>query len=392
MTTVSTQNVREPKMVSEELDSLGADPRYIDAINVIDELQSPVLESLGRRIEEPLKKFLPNIRSVKLEFSTNRRRISHARTVDIIIDDGIATNIEHKGDGVKSLAALGILKDRKRIGTSILAIEEPESHLHPEAIHQINEIIQSIATDSQVIISTHNPIFVDRRHLKNNVLVSSGSAKPAKNITQIREVLGVRVSDNLSGANIVLIVEGVSDETSISAILQSHSEKLSKAIKNNVIAISPMRGSGKLTYKLQQFKQLLCETYTLLDGDEAGINAYKNAEKESLLSQADSTIILCPNHRESELEDCYDLSIYKDIVLTSFGVNLDCSEFKGNRKFSHRIEDAFRAQGKLLQPKDLENLKFVVAQAVAKNPAAALDPQKSTPIYSLISSLERMLT
>ena len=46
---------------------------------------------------------------------------------DIIIDDGSPTSIAFKGDGVKSLAALGLLKDRKkRSGSSIIAIEEPE--------------------------------------------------------------------------------------------------------------------------------------------------------------------------------------------------------------------------------------------------------------------------
>ena len=379
------------KMVSEEINSLESDLRYIKALKVIEELQAPILESLAKRIEEPLKKFLPNINSVKIEISTNKRRFSLGRSVDIIIDDGTATNIEHKGDGVKSLAALGILKDRKKTSASILAIEEPEAHLHPEAIHQISEIINALSIDSQVIVATHNPIFVDRNHIKNNVLVSSGSARPAKNIAQIREILGVKVSDNLSSANHVLVVEGITDATAITPILHANSDKISKALKANHLVIEPMNGCSKLSYKLQQLKLLLCVTHTLLDGDEAGKNAYKFANQESLLSQIDSTLILCKGHTESELEDCLQPSVYKDIVLNEFGVDLECNQFKGNRKFSHRLEAAFHAQGKLLEAKDLEKIKLLIAEAVTRKPNAALDPQKRAPLDSLIVSLERML-
>jgi predicted ATP-dependent endonuclease of OLD family len=48
------------------------------------------------------------------------------------VDDGTETSLALKGDGVKSLAALSLLKEKEKLlGTSIIAMEEPESHLHP---------------------------------------------------------------------------------------------------------------------------------------------------------------------------------------------------------------------------------------------------------------------
>src|SRR5690606_35201112 len=124
------------------------------------------------------------------------------REFNVIIDDGTPTNIEYKGDGVKSLAALGLLKNKLRhTGASIIAIEEPESHLHPGAIHQLNGIIRSLAETNQVILTTHNPLFVDRENIKTNIIVNEGKATPAKNVNAIRDVLGIKASDNLTNAN-----------------------------------------------------------------------------------------------------------------------------------------------------------------------------------------------
>src|SRR5690606_34003114 len=127
-------------------------------------------------------------------------------------NDGTETDIEMKGDGVKSLAALGLMKSaNNKEGAHILVIEEPESHLHPSAIHQVNEIISQVAESAQVLITTHNPLFVVRDTVQSNVIVSDGSAVPARSINAIRDVLGIRASDNLTHANYSLVVEGHED-------------------------------------------------------------------------------------------------------------------------------------------------------------------------------------
>ena len=221
-------------LLSQELRVLEKDQRYIDALSTISELQRPVLDELAERVRGPLNEFLPGISSVKLEISESSRRFSLSRDVNVFIDDGTKTLLEYKGDGVKSLAALGLLKSRGATGiASILAIEEPESHLHPGAIHQVNEIIQSIAKTSQVIITTHNPLFVDRENVKANVIVNAGSATPAKSVSEIRSLLGIKASDNLMNASYALVVEGDEDVIAMKSLLPILSEKLGRFLKNN---------------------------------------------------------------------------------------------------------------------------------------------------------------
>ena len=125
-------------------------------------MQQNVLDTISKQLLEPLKVFLPDLKDVSIIQNNHMRSYRYFRSdVEIIIDDGIPTSISYKGDGIKSLVTLAILKDMKSsTGASIIAIEEPESHLHSGAIHSLIEVIQNISKNNQVIITTHNPLFV----------------------------------------------------------------------------------------------------------------------------------------------------------------------------------------------------------------------------------------
>ena len=380
------------RMLSQELRILENEPEYIDALETINKLQKPILIDLAQRIQLPLNEFLPNIKSVQIDIPEKSRRVGLRQDFNVIIDDGTPTNIEYKGDGVKSLAALGLLKNRERHpGASIVAIEEPESHLHPGAIHQLNEIIRSISENNQVIISTHNPLFVDRNDIKTNVIVENGKATPAKDVKTIRNLLGILASDNLTNANYSLIVEGETDAIAIKAILSHLSVKLKKALKSNFLVIDYIGGSGKLNYKLTLLRNILCQTYTLLDDDQAGRQAFLNARDARLIKESECSFIRCKGLAESELEDCIDLTVYKNKVLNDFGVDLGSNDFKGKSKWSVRLKNAFTNQGRYFDEAVLKKIKIMVAISVEQNPSESLLPQARGPIDSLVTSLEKMV-
>ncbi len=245
----------------------------------------PILDSLANKIKEPLSEFLPNITEVQIEIPENERRVALRREFTVVINDGTPTNIEFKGDGVKSLAALALLKDRYLTnGASIIAIEEPESHLHPAAIHQLNEIIASLSDANQVIITTHNPLFVDRHNLSSNIIIDNGKAVSAKNIKSIRELLGIKDSDNLTNANYALVVEGETDARALRSLLPTLSEQIKKFLKNHMLVIEPVGGAGNLSYKLSLMNNALCIYHVLLDNDFAGREAFDKASHDGLFS------------------------------------------------------------------------------------------------------------
>ncbi|UYC13362.1 ATP-binding protein [Xanthomonas sp. CFBP 8445] len=380
------------KMLSEALRTLENDSEYEQALTAIAKIQQPILEEIARRVEEPLKEFLPNIQSVRLEVSDIGRRHSLRQNISVLVNDGTETDIGMKGDGVKSLAALGLMKSaNNRDGAHILVIEEPESHLHPSAIHQVNEIINQVAESAQVLVTTHNPLFVVRDSIHSNVIVSDGSAVPARSISAIRDVLGIRASDNLTHANYSLVVEGHEDVISLKALLPVLSKKLGKALKENALVIDQIGGAGNLTYKASLLKGFLCLTHVLLDHDDAGKSAFEKAERDGVLALSDCTFTVCNGMTESEFEDVLELSLYKDVVLNRFGVDLGAKHFRSNKKWSMRVRDCFLSQGKPCTDATLAKVKLAVGEQVAANPNSALSSHKRSSIDALVASLERLV-
>ena len=381
------------RMLTRRMQELESKDAYKAAIETIRKIQEPVLKELGQKIEAPLKEFLPSVKNVTIQIPEDARRVSFGHDFEIIVDDGTPTSLAYKGDGVKSLAALGLLKDRiNTVGASIIAIEEPESHLHPAAIHQLNEIILSLGKNNQIVLTTHNPLFVDRNDIKSNIIVNSGKATPAKNTKQIREILGIKASDNLVNASYVLVVEGKGDAIALRSLLVHLSEPISKAIKSNLLVIEQIGGAGNLPYKLIQLSNSLCVYHCFLDHDEAGREAFKKSEKDGLLSIKNNTFVICNGATDTEFEDCLNISIYENEIRDRFGVSIDTSNFKNNKKWSERMKNVFLAQGKLWSQEVESQVKHVVAETVKLKPSEALNEHKRNSVDALVKSLESLVT
>ena len=122
---------------------------------------------------------MPSVRDVQIHLQKDQRRLAFRRGADVIIDDGTPTPLQQKGDGIKSLTALAMLNiPTSHDRVSVVAIEEPESHLHPESARQLYETINALSANHQVVLTTHSPLFVNRSNLKENIIVDSGKAIP----------------------------------------------------------------------------------------------------------------------------------------------------------------------------------------------------------------------
>ncbi|MBL0730740.1 ATP-dependent endonuclease [Piscinibacter sp. HJYY11] len=380
------------EMLSLELAQLERNDQYAAALQKIADLQQPILDKVSISIQKSLTQFLPGIKGVKVRVPSSARKVALRSQCQVEIDDGSMTLLEYKGDGVKSLAALGLLKDKEAFaGASVVAIEEPESHLHPGAMHSLREVLDSLTANNQVVLTTHCPLFVDRASVGRNILIDRSKAKPARDIASIRSLLGVRASDNLVNASHVLVVEGDEDLIALSSILPAMSTIIAKALKQYHLVIEPIGGAGNLSYKLSLLSNALCVSHVLLDNDESGKKAYAKALDERTLRVADTTFITCRGMAQSEMEDTFDLPAYEKEVLAEFGVDLNDSAFRGNAKWSDRIRACFEKQGKPWNDAMKVQVKAVVAQSVAKRPADALNSHKRSAIDALVSALERKL-
>ena len=379
------------EMVSRELAQLENDDEYNAAVQRISELQQPILDQLSESIRDTLRKFLHDVKSVNISIPIDVRYRTIRHGCEVIIDDGFPTPLEFKGDGAQSLAALGILRHATEKFSShknlLVAIEEPESHLHPAAIHELKAVLDELGEKHQLILTTHNPLFVDRRCIADNILVRNRKARSAKSIEEIRDILGVRASDNLRHAELVLVVEGEDDRLALLALLPVLSPYLSDSLTNGTLAIDTLSGGSNLSYKVTLIRNALCMCNAFLDSDKAGFQAFERARKEGVLVDREVNFAVCPGLKEAELEDLYRQDIYSDPIYNKYGVSLGKKQFKTKRKWSDRVKDCFIASGKLWDDRVEMEVKLFVAELVASSPDKALNDHV-TSLQGLVDALE----
>jgi predicted ATP-dependent endonuclease of OLD family len=223
------------EIIASELAEIEFQPAYQAALEAIKSLQKPVLDEFSKKTTETLKSFLPGMRSVKFSISDERRYTALRHAIDIEVDDGAVTSLEAKGDGVQSLVALGLrrhlLEESRERRTYIFAVEEPEAHLHPNAIHELREVLKDLSQVDQLIITTHSGLLANRSPVSSNIIVNRSKAFSAKNLSDIRTALGIRSNDNLLNAELVLLVEGDDDKLALRAVLGQRSPNLGRVDK-----------------------------------------------------------------------------------------------------------------------------------------------------------------
>jgi putative ATP-dependent endonuclease of the OLD family len=384
------------EIVERELRLLESDADYVDAIKRVEAIQSPVLQRISSNLRTTLQTFLQEVKDVNVVLSAERRQRAFRRSTELHVDDGISTNLSAKGDGVQSLAAISLIRHSVTSSAGkrnlVLAIEEPESHIHPGAMHRLKEVLDEIADSQQVLLTTHCPIFVQRKEVKSNLLVEKQKVRCASSMNEIRDSLGVRVQDNLKNSQYVLLVEGEDDRIALESLLRFHSEIIENALDNQTLAIDTMGGGSNLNYKLTELRASMCEVYVLLDHDQAGRSAFQNAADQGLLTISKTTYTQCKGMSNSEFEDWLDESVYEPIIKAKYGEIVSSTHYRIHRdKWSSRVENAFAKLGKPWSKFVEMELKLDVAKEVAKRPENALKTKDKSAFEGMVTALEQML-
>ena len=374
---------------------LTLDPEYLKALEKIEEVNEPALRKLEAELTESLRQFLPNINAVSL--TPPRKMLRRAVTsVDIQIDDGQMTPLENKGDGVISLVSMALLaRLRESTGASfntILAIEEPESHLHPRAIHAIREVLSDVGADYQVIVTTHSPLLANRQSIEANVIVRSNNAYVAQDISEIRDALGVRVSDNLSHARVVLVCEGSEDESFLRKCLSDASETVKAALISGELSVYPLAGAGKLSYVLTLLQQSVSAPVCFLDNDKSARDAADGVVSDDLLPRHEFVFARKIGLAESELEDLYDEIETRKLILEEFKIDIQhIRPGDRKRKFSDRVAAAFAIQGKDFDKSTKMILKAKLSHFASQKGLQFIPEHSRGPINTLVLQLKDTL-
>jgi hypothetical protein len=360
-------------LIDRELATMTDNAEYVNAVKVIAEMHQPVYDRLAASVQKSLKLLLPSIKSVKIiagdQDRYRRLRFSGPR---VKVDDGTPTAIEEKGDGIKSLVAIALMRAANADGSDcdlIVAIEEPESHLHPDAIHQLVAVLRDIAAEHQLIVTTHSPVLVARERIGANIIVTNSTARIANTIAEIRAALGVRVQDNLISAEYIILAEGKCDTIALDAVFCALSTDFSAKRKAGRIAWDHMDGAGNVPYKLAMTQQLVASPFLILDDDPAGREAATKARTVGKLHNKYIFMLKHPGLSESELEDHYNPGLYWPKFEFELGGRPSLSEFEMiNAKWSKRAKIVAERAGKVWTDSIEEAIKESLAKWISEDP------------------------
>lgn len=384
------------KLVANELQYLETDDRYVQAMNVIDEIQAPILDELSRSITNTVSSFLPSVKGVTLRASQSSRLDVLRRTIQIEVDDGVQTDIGQKGDGVQSLVALALMRHASETQSSkfnsIIAIEEPESHLHPKAIRDLRDVIVKLSETSQVVVSSHSPLLVRWGGDTSTIIVGGSRAVVAKKISDVRDSLGVMVADNLSSVEFALLVEGECDRRIIQRLIELKGSKgLNGLFAENRFRIYVLGGVGKVSYSVNSFENNILGFHVFVDNDASAVAEIKSAIDKKIIKENEYNVCSCIGMKESEIEDCVNPAIYRKFILDKYGVDIDHKSFGGNAKWSMRMRGCFGNFGKIWSDKTENEIKIEIAETFeTKTIGDALIEEKSSSLFALLNVLEEI--
>lgn len=361
------------QLIDSELNSI-QDPEYQQALDIIENKQRERLNNLENNITKPLKMFLPSIRHVRLNLLQNNRTSSYRfakRFIDVEIDDGVSTSLSRKGDGVKSLSVIALLSQITSEKNILILVDEPETHLHPEAIRYIHAVLHQLSNKNQVIISTHSPIFINRTSISSNIIVDNGTASPADRLETIRKTLGVICSDNLMYSDYVVVVEGPCDKKILEAYFMLDS-KLKEWIENGFLTVRSIGGTRNLRNEVYSLTNYCCNFLMVLDYDQAGKEAFEAVKRDEKFFITDSNAVFFKVHGKSpsELEDLFKPEVYQD-YLSSKHIDITENGFKNiSKKWADRIGSIY--VGGDLSDEEENEIKTQISEIVSEHIAESL--------------------
>lgn len=162
----------------------------------------------------------------------------------IVIDDGMTSSANHKGDGIKRAIMFALIRtyvQKRQLRQPkadddavvpdrpfLFLFEEPELYLHPQAQHTLYSCLTSLARSHQVCVSTHSPCFLHPTATGTFARIKKVPA-PHINCPPVARVAEICISESLDSrdafqflcyennaaaffADKVLLVEGDSEE------------------------------------------------------------------------------------------------------------------------------------------------------------------------------------
>lgn len=385
------------ELITDRLALLAKNDEYVELVSRLDALHQEHARELSQSIGERLDVYMQGRSDLSIQMQTGGITVGGLRSIDAIeLNDGVSTSILEKGDGVKSLLTMALLHDLADRGSSsqvLLAIDEPEAHLHPDAIHKMAQVLREIATDQRVIVATHSPVLVNRNQLDKNLIVENNSVTQVRRIGQIRTCLGVRPFDNLSSAEFLVLTEGPTDCQVIATALSAYSDLCADALADGRLAVTDAVGADNLPNRARFALEMMSDVVVLVDDDSSGRGVIEKLTNIASLDRGRIRKLSIPGRSQSVLEDLYTRELQERAYSNHTGMDLPAAKPADNGStWSDRTKRDLRAASALAEDEDLDPMKKMLAGWAASNIDRSLTSEGKHLIKGIIATVEMMIT
>ncbi len=257
-----------------------------DELNAIEKsIQKNALEQMG---------FSTGTGQIKLRFDTHDPMDLY-KNLQLFVDQlGLTTAADNVGAGMQSDIVIAILRTYQQIKNqnTIFAIEEPEAFLHPQKARDYSDILNDLANQNQIFLTTHSPIFV-RLHepekvcLVRRAAASGTSAKicnPHELIDDDRSVLKLHnffdtQRSELLFARAVILVEGETEE-----VVFPHAARLAGVSLNRMgISIIECGGKDKILVFIRVARAFSIPFVVVVDDDIHPVDGVRSPKERQRL-------------------------------------------------------------------------------------------------------------
>lgn len=306
---------------------------------------------------------------------------------------------EELGTGEEQLLAFSFAHSYAKTfhGGVILVVEEPEAHLHPLAQQWLAKRIRKMAEDGvQIIISTHNPYFIDIMDIPGLTLITKidGATKakqlsaeelakycaernaPLK-LTNKDTVLPFYSSSStyeiLTGlfAKKIVLVEGQTEQLALPIYLS----KVGLETQKEGISIIPVMGKGNLAKWWRFFTAYSIPTYVIFDNDS------KDSDEDGTRRTDALKTIGIPDEKISESIETADWIVNDNF--TVFGKDFEKTfemTFQDYKNIEKEAEEFLGKKSKLSKP--------LFARYIAQNITRSDDKEKDKTGWEKLESLK----
>jgi putative ATP-dependent endonuclease of OLD family len=191
----------------------------------------------------------------------------------VYVDDGFNSLLQDKGSGIQSAVIIGLFdyytRNVAHSSSSLLAVEEPELYLHPQARRVISNRLDAFVDGgrNQVIVTTHSSEFITTAHESLNIILArkTDNRTQASNTTfttaRERQLLVKTQNAEMFFADKVILVEG-GDKYIFESICQFYGKTVNTTLGENwlndknfsVIAAGGKEEFSKYANKLNELK------------------------------------------------------------------------------------------------------------------------------------------